>query len=260
MSFCNSQAQRPAPNRREVIVGATSLVDLAGAALLGPSSALASQPKTGGTLRVGLCHGSISDSLDPATWKNYFMQAAGFVRCNCLTEIAPDGTSDHRGLLGGHGLLRKARPRIVPYLNVPMIIAGPGISRSERTALTSHVDVKATLLDLIGIENGSTDGTSFAGLLRGDSDTTNDVIFAEYHPRVVADQYNQSVISKDWRLTVYPRRPDWRELFDRTTDPGEHTNLFADRRYSAPRYMLADLIANLWPSAAPAPGKILAVY
>jgi len=92
MLFCTSQAQRPAPNRREVIVGATSLVDLAGAALLGPSSALASQPKTGGTLRVGLGHGSISDSLDPATWNNYFMQAAGFARCNCLTEIAPDGT------------------------------------------------------------------------------------------------------------------------------------------------------------------------
>lgn len=169
-------------------------------------------------------------------------------------------TSDHGELLGDHGLVRKGPAPYRAVLNVPMIVAGPGISPGERNALTSHVDVKATLLELAGVECRRTDGTSFAGLLRGDCDTTNDVVFAEYHPRAVADQYNQSVITKDWRLTIYPRRPDWGELFNRRADAGEHRNLFADQRYGATREMLADLIANQWPTASPAPGEVLAVY
>jgi peptide/nickel transport system substrate-binding protein len=49
-------------------------------------------PKKGGTLRVGLGHGSTTDSLDPASWENAFTQFTfGYGSNNHLTEILPDG-------------------------------------------------------------------------------------------------------------------------------------------------------------------------
>lgn len=169
-------------------------------------------------------------------------------------------TSDHGELLGDHGLLRKGPPPYRQVLNVPLIAAGPGIARGRRNALTSHLDLKATLLELVRVSGDPGDGTSFAGLLRGDTDRAAEALFAEYHPRAVADQYNQSIVTEDWRLTVYPHRSDWGELFDRKADPGEHLNLFHDPRHRATRDALAARIEVQWPSAPPAFGKMLAVY
>ena len=49
-------------------------------------------PKKGGRLRVAQGHGSTTDSLDPATYENGFMQANTYARNNCLTVIAGDGS------------------------------------------------------------------------------------------------------------------------------------------------------------------------
>src|SRR5215472_16010281 len=55
-------------------------------------------------------------------------------------------TSDHGEFLGDHGLLRKGPPPYRELLNVPLLISGPGIEPITVGALTSHVDVKATVL------------------------------------------------------------------------------------------------------------------
>jgi peptide/nickel transport system substrate-binding protein len=49
------------------------------------------EPMKGGTLRVGMGHGSTTDSLDPATWENAYTQIFAHARHNYLTEIAADG-------------------------------------------------------------------------------------------------------------------------------------------------------------------------
>ena len=51
-----------------------------------------STPKSGGTLRVALGSGNTTDTYDPATITGAYMQAICFARCNCLTEIGPDGS------------------------------------------------------------------------------------------------------------------------------------------------------------------------
>lgn len=137
-------------------------------------------------------------------------------------------TSDHGELLGDHGLLHKGPPPYRQLVQVPLLMAGPGLPAKEVTALTSHLDLKATVLDLLGLAGDPGEGVSLAPLVRGEASRVRDTLFGEYHPRLVADQYNQTVVNDDWRFTRYPLRPEWGELFDLGADPHEHHNLFAE--------------------------------
>ena len=74
-------------SRREFVVRMSALG--AGAALSGlpAGSAFAAMPKKGGHFRAGSGHGSTTDSLDPATFENNFMQFVLHGFRNMLTEI-----------------------------------------------------------------------------------------------------------------------------------------------------------------------------
>ena len=78
-------------SRRGVLQGATALGTAALLGPLGATGAAAAQPKPGGTLRLGLAHGSTTDTLDPGIFEQVFTQVHGQCRHNYLTEIAPDG-------------------------------------------------------------------------------------------------------------------------------------------------------------------------
>ena len=66
-------------SRRTVLGGAAAAGAAAamGPTILGGTEAKASDPQAGGTLRVGLGHGSTTDSLDPATYENGFSSFMG---------------------------------------------------------------------------------------------------------------------------------------------------------------------------------------
>ena len=66
-------------SRRTVLGGAAGAAAAAavGPALLGSTGARASEPQRGGTFRIGLGHGSTTDSLDPATHENGFSSFMG---------------------------------------------------------------------------------------------------------------------------------------------------------------------------------------
>jgi arylsulfatase A-like enzyme len=169
-------------------------------------------------------------------------------------------TSDHGELLGDHGLLRKGPPPYRQLLQVPFIVAGPGVRSGSADALTSHVDVKATLLELSAIAGESGDGASFAPLLRGEAAPGREMVLAEYHPRAVADQYNQTLIAGRWRYTAYLRRPDWGELFDRWRDPDEHCNLFHEPSAQLIVGEMQRQMARFWPPNESAGSKSIATY
>ena len=83
----------PRVSRRRLLqstaaLGAASAIP---ASLLG-GHARAATPKRGGHFRVGIGGGSTSDSLDPATYENSFMQGIGGALHNMLTEVGPDGS------------------------------------------------------------------------------------------------------------------------------------------------------------------------
>lgn len=78
-------------SRRGVLRGASAL---GAAALVTPFGAplAQAQPKKGGILRMGIKAGSTTDSYDPGTWDQVFVQVFAAGRHCYLTEIAADGS------------------------------------------------------------------------------------------------------------------------------------------------------------------------
>lgn len=182
-------------------------------------------------------------------------------RLSLLEDTLIVFTADHGELLGDHGLLRKGPPPYTQVLHVPFLIAGPGVAAATHAGFTSHVDIKASLIDLLGLAGERGDGRSCAPMLRGEIEIdARDALLAEYHPRVAREQYNQTVLTKDWRLTIYPERVGWGELFDRRADPGEHNNLYHEPGCAAIRDGLASRLLRDWPPAPGVGGQRLATY
>ncbi|HUF57457.1 MAG TPA: ABC transporter substrate-binding protein [Thermohalobaculum sp.] len=78
-------------DRRSLMVCAAALgIAVIAAGALG-TQALAQEPKKGGTLRLGIGHGSTTDSLDPATYENLYMQTLGGTIHNTLTVVGNTG-------------------------------------------------------------------------------------------------------------------------------------------------------------------------
>ncbi len=76
----------PTVSRREFMAGASAL---GVATAFGPSAMAA--PKKGGHFRLGLGHGSTTDSNDPATFENLYSQVLGAASRNNLTEVDQNG-------------------------------------------------------------------------------------------------------------------------------------------------------------------------
>jgi len=144
--------------------------------------------------------------------------------------LAPDTvvafTSDHGEFLGDHGLLHKGRRRIGSCCRSRSWSAVPafrGIDRRAHQPCRSQGDAARAPRR----RRRPGDGVSFAPQLRR-ADRRPRGGLGRVPPRAIHEQYNQTLITADWRLTIYPRRSDWGELFDRRADPGEHRNLFHD--------------------------------
>ncbi len=138
-------------------------------------------------------------------------------------------TSDHGEYLGDHGLLHKGPPSYRQLTEVSLLVQGPDVVAGKMTdALTNHIDLAPTILHLAGVDTGTTefDGQSLVSVLSGNDDGFRLYNFGEYHPTAKPELYNQTVSTRRWRLTRYPARPQWGELFDLENDPGEHFNLF----------------------------------
>ncbi|MEM7172730.1 MAG: ABC transporter substrate-binding protein, partial [Pseudomonadota bacterium] len=93
LSWLSEQVTKRKIGRRDFIGRAAALgVTTALAGTLYSQALQAAEPKQGGNLRVGLGHGSTTDSMDPATFENGFMATLNFGTNNTLTEIGADGS------------------------------------------------------------------------------------------------------------------------------------------------------------------------
>ena len=159
-------------------------------------------------------------------------------------------TSDHGELLGDHGLLHKGPPPYRQLTEVSFLARGPGIpAGGEIDALTSHIDLAPTMLELAGVDSAAHgfDGTSLLPLMSGEAGSVREYDFGEYHPTARQDLYNQSVRTRQWRLTLYPEHPTWGELFDLDADPGERLNRFGDAGYGGITETLRGVLAERFP-------------
>jgi arylsulfatase A-like enzyme len=123
-------------------------------------------------------------------------------------------TSDHGLAIGSHGLIGKQN-LYEHTINVPLILAGPGIPAGQRLATQCYLrDLFSTVCDLAGIANPNIDGQSLVPAMRGDR--------PEIHPFIVGYfQDSQRMIREgDWKLIWYPKIDRW-QLFNVANDRNE---------------------------------------
>lgn len=81
-----------ATNRRQFLGGTAALGVTAGlGGLILPNGGMANTPKQGGKMRIAMHQGGTTDSLDPATYTDIFMQSVGFATHGTMTELTPEG-------------------------------------------------------------------------------------------------------------------------------------------------------------------------
>ena len=80
-------------SRRQFIHGVVAAgLSASAASTLFSNKVLAQAPQKGGKFRIGVGHGAISDTLDPATYENDFIIPLSHAKNNYLTEINNDGS------------------------------------------------------------------------------------------------------------------------------------------------------------------------
>jgi arylsulfatase len=148
-------------------------------------------------------------------------------------------TSDHGEMLGDHYMCHK----IVFYegaLRVPLITRPPGgIEGWKSNALTDHLDVAASLLDIAGAETlEGSDGHSLAKKCEGGPDTPGaregkGTVFSEVygHSMVLTERYKMAIDSSTHQPV---------ELYDMTDDPDELRNLVEEPSLEKVRHELQE--------------------
>lgn len=136
-------------------------------------------------------------------------------------------TADHGEGLGDHGAAYHSTNLYNSQLQIPLIIAGPGVVAQTAAEVVGLVDVAPTLIDLAGFQVPPApqfEGRSLAGLLRGQraSDDDGGYAFAAMIPDRVVQERRSAVMRGRWKMISSAAGL---ELYDTLNDPGELRNL-----------------------------------
>ena len=167
--------------------------------------------------------------------------------------------SDHGYYFGEHGYLGKSvwdpglgtqswSPLYREIVQVPLMVQAPGVAPGRTSALTTLVDVTATVLDLAGVGPPEVSaGQSLLPLLKGESASHREFVLSgwplEYQkgrisiavdswPRRIARDQPFTVTTAT-RSLVVGGPDDGLELYDLEFDPQEQTNLADERPHEA---------------------------
>ena len=178
--------------------------------------------------------------------------------------------SDHGYYFGEHDYLGKSvwdaelgtqswSPLYRQIVEVPLMIRVPGAPPRRSAALTTLVDIPATILDLAGLDApDDAAGRSLAPVLRGETDQHRDLVVSgwplEYQkgritiavdswPRRIAHDQPITVTGRGLSLLVGGPTDDL-ELYDLTADPGESHNVALERPHETVA-LLTEALAEL---------------
>jgi len=149
-------------------------------------------------------------------------------------------TADHGLAIGSHGLVGKQN-MYEHTINVPLVMAGPGIPAGQRRAAQCYLrDLFPTICELAGIGAPSVDGRSLVPVLRGDKLPGGK---GEIYPFIVGYFQDSQRMIRDgtWKLAWYPKTDRW-QLFDLASDPNELNDLIDD---ASQKERIADLRTKL---------------
>jgi len=132
-------------------------------------------------------------------------------------------SSDHGEAFGEHDILFHGRRLWEEVVRVPLVWLIPSMEQREIDASVSHVDIAATIYELLDVTPPSqTKGESLLPLMTGE-ETDNRVVFidqprGEYMPEMYA------IVKDDFKL-IHSISGNRYQLFDLNNDPGEKNDL-----------------------------------
>jgi len=133
-------------------------------------------------------------------------------------------TSDHGEGLGDHGEDEHGLLLYTEALRVPLLLARPdGTGAGTQVSTTvRHIDIAPTLLEMIGLDPGHTDGAT----LREAATSGSRVAYSEtWYPRIhLGWSELASAVEGQWHFIGGPKP----ELYNLEADAGESVNLSAD--------------------------------
>lgn len=163
-------------------------------------------------------------------------------------------TSDHGELLGDHGLWKKGPFYYEGLMNIPLIMAGPGVNPGVTQELASTIDILPTALELMGAEKlPYADGLNLitGGAPNGLRKRCLIEYRVGYFPR--CDQASFALVEKDWKYVRHQSGEE--ELTDLKNDPGEHVNLTDDAHAPQRRRMAMALLDDIIAGGAKFPAQ-----
>lgn len=133
---------------------------------------------------------------------------------------------DHGESLGDHGERDHGIFVYESVLRVPLIVRAPRIGAARVPDVVRLVDVMPTVVDLLGMPNASTDGSSLAGLMRGGTERVEREAYAESrYPARFGWSPVRALRAGRYKVIDAPKP----ELYDLDRDPFEERNLYATR-------------------------------
>ncbi|MEI6236050.1 MAG: sulfatase-like hydrolase/transferase, partial [Planctomycetota bacterium] len=140
--------------------------------------------------------------------------------------------------LGEHGLFGKQNLYEFGGFHVPLVVAGPGISKGKSDALVYLLDLFPTFTEFADAKNpAGIEGTSIVPILTGKQTKVRDVLYTAYLgcQRAIRDDR--------WKLIRYPL-VNRTQLFDLNVDPHELANLADQPEHAAKVAELTTLLAK----------------
>lgn len=145
-------------------------------------------------------------------------------------------SSDHGLALGSHGLMGKQN-QYEHTINVPLIMAGPGITVADaRSQVQCYLrDLYPTVCELTGIDiPSSVQGRSLVHVLRGDVGEIHPSLFGRF-----TDSQRMLRTADGWKLIWYPKIQR-AQLFDVNRDAEEVLDLATEKEYQGRLHTMMD--------------------
>ncbi len=156
-------------------------------------------------------------------------------------------TADHGEMMGEHGMWTKGGTGYEPTIRVPMLLRLPGVVPAGRRVqeLACSIDVLPTLLDAAKVKiPANIQGRSLIPLTQGKAAGWRKYAVSELGPDVA----NQvvTITNQAGKYITFRKdgKSEYEQLFDRTKDEWETTNLIADPAYAPLRDQLKKALAE----------------